>query len=99
VIGAILDFARTTRLSSIVVTDPTSAARVRRHGATPLVCHVATPGAESSHTTVLSMLHLVGSALALRLGSLALRRRDLIADLRDELDPKISERGPSPRTG
>ena len=100
VIEALLDFARTTRLATIVVTDPTSAARVRRLGATPLVCHVSTPGPENvAHTTVLSMLHLLANALAVRLGALALRRRDLITDLRDELDPKISERGPSPRTG
>ena len=45
VIDAILDFARTTRLDTIVVTDPTNAARARRHGATPLVCHISTPGA------------------------------------------------------
>ena len=98
VIDALLDFAQTTRLTTLVVTDPTSAARTRRHGATPLVCHVSTPGPETSHTTVLSMLHLLGIALSTRLGSNALRRRDLITELRDELDPKISERGPSPRT-
>ncbi len=85
--SAILDFARTTRLSTFVITDPTNAARARRHGATPLVCHISTPGLEASHTTVLSMLHLVASALAARLGVIALRRRDLISDLREELDP------------
>ena len=88
VIEAILDFARTTRLDTIVVTDPTNAARTRRHGATALVCHISSPGPETSHTTVLSMLHLLASALAVRLGTSALRRRDLIADLREELDPQ-----------
>ena len=34
------------------------------------------------------MLHLLVSALAVRLGKSALRRRDLIADLREELDPQ-----------
>ena len=87
-ISAILDFARTTRLTTVVVTDPTNAARVRRHGATPLICHVSTPGPEASHTTVLSMLHLVANAVTARLGGIALRRRDLIADLREELDPQ-----------
>jgi DNA-binding MurR/RpiR family transcriptional regulator len=87
VIDAILDFARTTRLDTFVVTDPTSAARARRHGATPLVCHISTPGPEPSHTTVLSMLHLLANALAARLGRAALRRRELITDLREELDP------------
>ncbi len=86
VIDAILDFAKTTRLGTIVVTDPTGAARSRRHGATPLVCHISTPGAETSHTTVLSMLHLVANAVAARLGAAARRRRDLITDLREELD-------------
>ena len=88
VIEAILDFARTTRLDTVVVTDPTNAARTRRHGATALVCHISSPGPETSHTTVLSMLHLLVSALAVRLGKSALRRRDLIADLREELDPQ-----------
>jgi DNA-binding MurR/RpiR family transcriptional regulator len=86
VIDAILDFARTTRLDTIVVTDPTGAARARRHGATPLVCHISTPGPESSHTTVLSMLHLVANAVAARLGAAARRRRELITDLREELE-------------
>lgn len=85
-IDAILDFARTTRLSSIVITDPTGAARARRYGALPIICHIATPGPENSHTAVLSMLHLLASAVADRLGSGADRRRDLIADLREELD-------------
>ena len=85
--SAILDFARTTRLSTFVVTDPTNAARARRHGATPLICHISTPGLEASHTTVLSMLHLIANAVAARLGVVALRRRDLISDLREELDP------------
>ena len=87
VMSAILDFARTTRLSTFVMTDPTNAARARRHGATPLICHISTPGPEASHTTVLSMLHLIANALAARLGVVALRRRDLISDLREELDP------------
>jgi DNA-binding MurR/RpiR family transcriptional regulator len=85
--SGILDFARTTRLSTFVITDPTNAARARRHGATPLICHISTPGPEASHTTVLSMLHLIANALAARLGVVALRRRDLISDLREELDP------------
>lgn len=88
VVDALLDFARTTRLDTVAITDPTGAARARRRGATPLVCHVATPGPEGSHTAVLSMLHLLAGAVAARLGSAARRRRDLIADLRDELDPQ-----------
>jgi DNA-binding MurR/RpiR family transcriptional regulator len=86
VIEAILDFAGTTRLSALAVTDATNAARARRHGATPLVCHVSTPGPEASHTTVVSMLHLLANALSARLAGKAHRRRELITDLREELD-------------
>jgi DNA-binding MurR/RpiR family transcriptional regulator len=87
VVDGILGFARTTRLETVVVTDPTNASRARRQGATPLICQVSMPGPGASHTTVLSMLHLVVNAVAGRLGALAERRRDLIMDLREELDP------------
>ncbi len=87
VIPAMLDFARTTRMGTIMLTDPTNTARARRHGATALTCQVSTPGPEISHTTVLSMVHLIAAALAARVGAAAVRRRDLIDDLREELDP------------
>jgi DNA-binding MurR/RpiR family transcriptional regulator len=87
VIPAMLDFARTTRMGTVMLTDPTNTARARRHGATALTCQVSTPGAEISHTTVLCMVHLIVAALAARVGVAAIRRRDLIDDLREELDP------------
>ena len=59
----------------------------RRHGALALTRQVSTPGAEISHTTVLSMVHLIAAALAARVGVAAVRRRDLIDNLREELDP------------
>lgn len=88
VIQSVLAFARTTRLKTIVIADPTNAARARRFNATPLVCHVSTPGPESSQTAVLSMIHLLVSTLTVQLGASAIRRRDLIAELRDDLDPQ-----------
>ena len=88
IITAVLDFARTTRLDTVVLTDPTNAARARRHGATALVCQISTPGRETSQTAVLSMLQLITATLTAKLGMPALRRRDLIADLREELDPQ-----------
>ena len=86
VIPAMLDFARTTRIATITLTDPTNIARAHRHGATALSCQVSTPSGEISHTTVLSMVHLIAGALAARVGATASRRRDLIDDLREELD-------------
>ena len=88
IITPVLAFARTTRLSIFVLTDPTNAARARRYGATPLICHVSTPGPETSHTSVMSMLNLLSMTLTVRLGASARRRRELINDLREELDPQ-----------
>lgn len=88
IIQAVLDFARTTRLVTFVLTDPTNAARARRQGAVALVCHVSTPGLETTHTSVLSMLNLLTMTLTVKLGAAARRRRELIADLREELDPQ-----------
>ena len=88
VIEAILDFARTTRLDTIVVTDPTNAARTRRHGATALVCHISSP-ARRPRTPRCSRCSTSSRAPSPSASAKsALRRRDLIADLREELDPQ-----------
>lgn len=86
ILPAMLDFARTTRMATVMVTDPTSTARARRHGAVALPCHVWTPGPEPSHTAMLSILRLLANAVAVHLGPTASRRTELIADLREELE-------------
>jgi DNA-binding MurR/RpiR family transcriptional regulator len=85
-ITTMLTFAHTTRLKAVVITDPTNAGRAKRLDALPLTCHVSTPWPEITATSMLSMAQLLASAVAYRLGPKAQTRRDLIADLAEELD-------------
>ncbi len=62
------------RIERVVVTDPTSAARAARYGATALPCHVSAPSGATSYTAALSMLALLSDAVAAKLGPIALRR-------------------------
>lgn len=87
---AILDWARTGRVSMVAVTDPTSRERFARLGGLPICCHVMGAalggGLGLSHTTAVSMLRLLALATAERLGTPAQRRQELIAEIHDELE-------------
>lgn len=85
-IPTILAFAKTTRLKSVVITDPTSAGKAQRQDAIVLNCHVSTPWTEITQTSVLSMSQLLASAVAARLGTKANVRRELIADIAEEIE-------------
>lgn len=85
-ISAVLNFARTTRLKTLVITDPTNAGKARRKDALVLNCHVSTPWDELTYTSILSMAQLLSGAVANRLGDKARIRRDLIADLTEEFE-------------
>lgn len=85
-ISAMLTFARTTRLKTVVITDPTNAGKARRKEALVLNCHVSTPWSELTQTSVLSMAQLLATAVAGALGQKADVRRALIADLAEEFD-------------
>ncbi len=85
-IATVLTFARTTRLKSVVITDPTNTGRAQRKDATVLNCHVSTPWEELTQTSVLSMAQLLATAVAGRIGGRAAARRELIADLAEEID-------------
>ncbi|WP_299809404.1 MurR/RpiR family transcriptional regulator [uncultured Roseibium sp.] len=85
-ISTVLTFARTTRLKTIVITDPTNTGKARRKEATVLNCHVSTPWSELTQTSVLSMAQLLAATVANRIGGRAKARRDLIADLAEEIE-------------
>ncbi len=85
-ISTMLTFARTTRLRSIAITDPTNAGKAQRKGALVLNCHVSTPWDEMTQTSVLSMAQLLAAATTGRLGDKAHIRRNLIADLAEEFE-------------
>lgn len=85
-ISTMLNFAKTTRLKTIVITDPTNVGKAQRKGALVLNCHVSTPWSELTQTSVLSMAQLLASALINRLGQKAEIRRNLIANLAEEFE-------------
>ncbi|MCW6512688.1 MurR/RpiR family transcriptional regulator [Lichenifustis flavocetrariae] len=82
----LLQFAGTTRMGVIAITGPRSQAKVLRHGGLALVCHGSNAGTQWSSTAAASMIALVATAVADRLGSTADRRVDLIRTLREEFD-------------
>lgn len=86
ILRPILDYARTTRLEAVVLTDPTSAAAARRLGALAVPCHAMGQGLGPSHTTTLSAVHLLAVAMAARLGRGAASRLELIAQIHEELE-------------
>jgi DNA-binding MurR/RpiR family transcriptional regulator len=86
ILRPVLEFARTTRLEMVLLTDPTSCAAGRRLGALPVACHAMSHEGGPSHTATLSTIRLIALAISGRLGSLAAGRGELIAQIHDELD-------------
>lgn len=82
---SLLDFAQTARVHIIVLTDPTSQAKVKRHGGIPLVCHLTQNGSAVSYTALTSFVTLLQLSTIDRLGDSALVRADLIEGLREQL--------------
>ncbi len=80
-----LEWAQTTRLTSVAVCDATSSERLRRLGAETLVCHAAGYGVGPSHTAAISMIRMLAIATREALGASAERRSELIAEIREEL--------------
>jgi DNA-binding MurR/RpiR family transcriptional regulator len=82
--NTLLEFCETARVRLIAITDPTSQARVERHGGTPIVCHSVQLAQSRSYTSVISMIGLLHAATLERLGHTALVRAELIEGLRDK---------------
>jgi DNA-binding MurR/RpiR family transcriptional regulator len=82
----ILDYARTTRVNIIVVTDQMSGLWARKFASAVLPCHVASQGAGPSYTAMASAMHLLAVAFAGRAGDRAAERLELIAEIHEELD-------------
>ncbi len=82
----LLQFTKTTRMGVIAITGPKSQAKVLRHGGIALVCHGSDDGTSRACTATTSMISLIATSVAVRLGSSADRRLDLIRTLREEFD-------------
>jgi DNA-binding MurR/RpiR family transcriptional regulator len=86
ILRPILDYARTTRMQVVTLTDPVGALWANRVSSVVLTCHPAGPGAGATATVFASMLRLLATAAAERIGRQAAQRADLIAEIHDELD-------------
>ncbi|MDQ0394405.1 MurR/RpiR family transcriptional regulator [Labrys monachus] len=86
IIRPILDYARTTRMAIVAVTDIGSSAWARRYARVVLPCHGAGDQAGTSHTVLMSMLRLLALASAERMGRASAQRSELIAEIHEELE-------------
>lgn len=82
----ILDYARTTRVNIIMVTDQMSTLWAQKYASAVLPCHVASHGLGPSYTAMASALRLLAVAFAERGGERAAERLELIAEIHEELD-------------
>ncbi len=80
----VLEFCQAARVRLVVICDPTSQARIERHGGLPLVCHPAQVPHPRSYTSTISMIGLLHLATLERLGETALVRAELIDGLREK---------------
>ena len=86
VLRPILDYARTTRVNTILLTDQMSIVWAQKYAAIVLPCHVASHGLGPSYTAIVSAMRLLAAAYAERVGERAGQRSELIAEIHEELD-------------
>jgi DNA-binding MurR/RpiR family transcriptional regulator len=86
VLKPMLDYARTTRMQVVAVSDNALAAFAARYAAVVLPCHAASPAAGAASATMASMTRLLAAAVEERIGAAATQRSDLIAEIDEELD-------------
>ena len=82
----ILDYARTTRVNIIMITDLMSRVWAQKFASVVLPCHVASHGVGPSYTAMASAVRLLSMAFAERAGERAAERLELIAEIHEELD-------------
>lgn len=86
ILRPILEYAKTTRVNTIILTDQTSLVWAQKHARVVLPCHVSSHGLGPSYTSVASAIRLLAVAFAERAGDQASERLDLIAEIHEELD-------------
>lgn len=82
----ILEYARTTRVNIIMVTDQMSVLWAQKYASVVLPCHVASHSIGPSYTAMASAVRLLSVAFAERSGERAAERLELIAEIHEELD-------------
>jgi DNA-binding MurR/RpiR family transcriptional regulator len=82
----ILDYAKTTRVNTIMLTDQMSLVWAQKYASVVLPCHVASHALGPSYTAIASAMRLLAMAVAERVGLRAAERLELIAEIHEELD-------------
>lgn len=86
ILRPILDYARTTRVNTVMVTDQMSMLWAQRYASVVLPCHVSSHELGPSYTAMVSAMRLLAVAFAERAGERAAERLELIAEIHEELD-------------
>jgi DNA-binding MurR/RpiR family transcriptional regulator len=86
ILRPIFEYARTTRVNVVTITDKMSVVAAQRYSKVVIPCHVASYGLGPSYTSIASTLRLLAIAFATRAGESASQRADIIADIHEELD-------------
>ncbi len=81
----ILSYAKTTRASTVILTDHANLAHLKRFCDLVIYCHVASYGIVPSHTSIVGMLRLLAISYVGLLGDKAAQRAALIDDINEEL--------------
>lgn len=96
ILTPIINYAKTTRMSIITITDRNYGLEAQRYSDVVLPCHVASFGMGPSHTAISSAIRLLSVTYAARAGKAATQRADVLASIHEELDD-IDPAGPTPK--
>jgi DNA-binding MurR/RpiR family transcriptional regulator len=86
ILRPIFEYAKTTRVNVVTITDKMSVLTAQRYSKVVIPCHVTSYGLGPSYTSIASTLRLLAIAFATRAGESATQRADIIADIHEELD-------------
>jgi DNA-binding MurR/RpiR family transcriptional regulator len=86
ILRPVLDYAKTTRVNTIMITDQMSLLWAQKYARVVLPCHVASHGLGPSCTSIASAIRLLAVAYAERAGDPAAERLEMIAGIHEELD-------------
>ena len=83
---AVLSYARTTRVSVIMIADHGNLALAKRFSDLVIRCHITNYGLVATHTTMVSLLRLLAISYVGHVGETAVQRAGLIDDIVEELE-------------
>lgn len=86
ILRPILEYARTTRMNTVIITDQLSVLWAQRYAKIVLPAHAASHALGPSHTAMASIMRLIAVAYAELAGDPASERLDMIAAVHEELD-------------